>query len=58
MIVVVAPAALKAATELARVPVVAIVLETLLVRLGSLRQSSRPGGNLTGLFVDQPSITG
>ena len=42
----------------ARVPVVAIDLETDPVRSGLAASFSRPGGNVTGLFVDQPSITG
>jgi putative ABC transport system substrate-binding protein len=58
VLIAVGSAALKAATELARVPVVAIDLETDPVRSGLAASFSRPGGNVTGLFVDQPSITG
>src|SRR5215203_4840311 len=58
VLIAVGPAALKAATEFARVPVVAIDLETDPVRSGLAASFSRPGGDVTGLFVDQPSLAG
>src|SRR5262245_23612001 len=39
-------------------PIVAIDLETDPVRSGLAASLSRPGGNVTGLFMDQPSLAG
>jgi putative ABC transport system substrate-binding protein len=58
VLIAVGPAAVKAAAELVRVPVIAIDLETDPVRSGLAASFGKPGGNVTGLFVDQPSITG
>ncbi len=40
------------------VPIVGIDLETDPVRSGYAASFARPGGNVTGLFLDQPSIAG
>jgi putative ABC transport system substrate-binding protein len=40
------------------VPIVAIDLETDPVRAGFARSIARPGGNITGLFLDLPSLAG
>jgi putative ABC transport system substrate-binding protein len=47
----------KAASELG-VPVVGIDLETDPIGSGLAASFGRPGGNVTGLFVDQPSVAG
>lgn len=39
-------------------PIVAIDLETDPVRAGYAASFARPGGNVTGLFLDQPSLAG
>lgn len=39
-------------------PIVAIDLETDPVRSGLAKSFARPGGNVTGLFMDQPSLAG
>ena len=53
------PAAVKAAMEATRViPIVALDLETDPVQSGLARSLSRPGGNITGLFLDLASLTG
>jgi putative tryptophan/tyrosine transport system substrate-binding protein len=41
-----------------RTPIVGVDLETDPVRAGYVNSFSKPGGLLTGLFLDQPSITG
>ena len=53
------PAALDAAREATRViPIVAFDLETDPVQAGWARSLARPGGNLTGLFLDAPALAG
>jgi putative tryptophan/tyrosine transport system substrate-binding protein len=59
VLIVVGAAAVRAASAMVRaVPVVAIDLETDPVRAGYAASFARPGGNLTGLFLDQPSLAG
>jgi len=48
------PATLAAAARMA--PVVAIDMETDPIRAGLARSVARPGGTVTGLFLDQPSL--
>jgi putative ABC transport system substrate-binding protein len=57
VLIAVGPAAVKAASELG-VPVVGIDLESDPIRHGLAASFARPGGNVTGLFVDQPSVAG
>jgi ABC-type uncharacterized transport system substrate-binding protein len=58
-LVVIGAAALKAAKDATgTVPIVAIDLETDPVAAGYARSVARPGGNVTGLFLDQPGLTG
>src|SRR5262249_52681860 len=58
-LVAIGPAALKAARDATgTVPIVAIDLETDPVAAGFAHSVARPGGNVTGLFLDQPSLTG
>jgi len=53
------PAAVKAAHEATqRIPIVALDLETDPVASGLVRSLGRPGGNVTGLFLDQPALAG
>jgi putative ABC transport system substrate-binding protein len=53
------PAALRAATDAtATIPIVTINLETDPVAAGYARSVARPGGNVTGLFLNQPGLTG
>ena len=59
VLVVVGLAAIKAALAAApATPVVALDLETDPVRAGLVSSWAKPGGNLTGLFLDQTSLTG
>jgi len=59
VLVVVGPAALRAAVQATKsTPIVAIDLETDPVRAGLAATFGRPGGNVTGLFLDQPSLAG
>ena len=58
VLIVIGPEAVRAAGKVATVPVVAIDLETDPVRAGFAASYGRPGGNVTGLFLDQPSIAG
>lgn len=59
VLVVVGLAAVKAALSATpAMPVVAIDLETDPVSAGLVGSWARPGGNLTGLFLDQASLTG
>jgi putative ABC transport system substrate-binding protein len=53
------PAASKAASEATRtIPIVALDLESDPVQAGWVRSLARPGGNLTGLFLDVPALAG
>ncbi|MGI8894097.1 MAG: ABC transporter substrate binding protein, partial [Casimicrobiaceae bacterium] len=53
------PAAVRAAKDAtSAIPIVALDLETDPVASGMVRSLGRPGGNLTGLFLDQPEIAG
>ena len=58
VLIAVGPAAVKAASAANAVPVVAIDLETNPIRSGLAASFGRPGGNVTGLFMDQPSLAG
>jgi putative ABC transport system substrate-binding protein len=58
VLIVVGPAAVRAAHRTSTVPIVAIDLETDPVRSGLIASLDRPGGNLTGLFMDQSSLAG
>ena len=59
VLIVVGAEAVRAAHRTTRsVPIVAIDLETDPVRAGYAASLARPGGNITGLFVDQPSLAG
>ena len=51
------PAALRAARDATRaIPIVAVDLESDPVQAGFARSLAEPGGNITGLFLDQPSL--
>jgi putative ABC transport system substrate-binding protein len=51
------PAAIKAAMDATKsIPIVALDLETDPVKAGWARTLARPGGNLTGLFLDVPGL--
>jgi putative ABC transport system substrate-binding protein len=53
------PPAVRAARDATSViPIVALDLETDPVQSGLVRSLGRPGGNLTGLFLDLPSLAG
>lgn len=57
VLIVVGPEALQAAHRATRtLPIVAIDLETDPVRSGLATSIGRPGGNITGLFLDQPTL--
>ena len=58
LIVVGAPAVQAASRATKTVPIVAIDLETDPVHVGYAASLSRPGGNVTGLFMDLPSLAG
>lgn len=59
VLIVVGAAAVRAASQVTRsTPNVAIDYETDPVRAGLAASLGRPGGNLTGLFLDQPSLAG
>lgn len=59
VLIVVGAAAVRAASKTTRTtPIVAIDLETDPVRSGLAQSFARPGGNVTGLFLDQPSLAG
>jgi putative tryptophan/tyrosine transport system substrate-binding protein len=54
----VGPAAVRAAKDAgSSIPIIAIELESDPVRRGFIRSFARPGGNITGLFLDLPSLT-
>ena len=58
-LIVVGPPAVQAASRATKtVPIVAIDLETDPVNVGYAASLSRPGGNVTGLFMDLPSLAG
>ena len=53
------PAAVRAARDAtSAIPIVALDLESDPVQAGFARSFARPGGNMTGLFLDQPGLTG
>jgi putative ABC transport system substrate-binding protein len=53
------PAALRAARDATSViPIVAVDLESDPVQAGFARSLAQPGRNITGLFLDQPSLAG
>jgi putative ABC transport system substrate-binding protein len=53
------PPALRAARDATSViPIVALDLETDPVQSGLVRSLARPGGNITGLFLDLPTLAG
>ncbi|MBA3506348.1 MAG: hypothetical protein H0T80_11295, partial [Betaproteobacteria bacterium] len=53
------PAAARAAKDAtSAIPIVVLDLETDPVRSGMVRSLAQPGGNITGLFLDQPAIAG
>jgi len=55
----VGPAAVRAASAAARdIPIVGMDLESDPVEAGWVRSLGRPGGNVTGLFLDLPGLTG
>src|SRR5262245_23433450 len=59
VLIVVAPQAVRAARQVtSTTPIVAIDLETDPVKSGFAQSFARPGGNITGLFLDQPGLTG
>ena len=59
VLVAIGPAALKAASvATSDIPIVTIDLESDPVQSGFVRTFARPGGNVTGLFLDLPSLTG
>ena len=53
------PAAVQAAKDATgTIPIVAFDLESDPVQAGFIRSLAQPGGNITGCFLDQPSLTG
>jgi putative ABC transport system substrate-binding protein len=59
VIFVTGPAPIRAVLAATRsIPIVALDLETEPVRAGWAQTLARPGGNLTGLFLDMPAIAG
>ena len=53
------PAAVRAAREAtSTIPIVALDLESDPVGAGFARSFAKPGGNMTGCFLDQPGLTG
>jgi putative ABC transport system substrate-binding protein len=58
-LIVVGPSAVLAASRVTKtVPIIAIDLETDPVSAGYAVSLGRPGGNVSGLFLDQPSLAG
>src|SRR5262245_9577972 len=59
VLIAVGPAAMRAASQATKTtPIVAVDLETDPVRAGFAATFARPGGNVTGLFLDQPPLRG
>ena len=57
VLIVVGAQAVRAAASLAsNTPIVAIDLETDPIQAGLIRSAARPGGNITGLFLDTPVL--
>lgn len=53
------PAAVRAAADAtSTIPIVALDYESNPVQAGFARSFAQPGGNMTGLFLDQPGLTG
>ena len=53
------PESVRAAAQTTRtIPIVAFDLETDPVQAGYIASFARPGGNITGLFLDQPELAG
>ena len=53
------PAGIRGARDATRsIPIVALDLESDPVRAGFANSLAKPGGNITGCFLDQPSLTG
>lgn len=53
------PASVRAAAQAsATIPIVAFDLETDPVGAGFVKSLARPGGNVTGIFLDQPELAG
>jgi putative ABC transport system substrate-binding protein len=58
VLVAVGPAAARAARDATvSIPIIAIDLESDPIQSGLVRSFARPGGNLTGFFLDLPSLT-
>jgi putative tryptophan/tyrosine transport system substrate-binding protein len=59
VIVAISSSAIRAATNAAKtIPIVGLDLESDPVASGFIASLARPGGNLTGIFVDLPGLTG
>jgi putative ABC transport system substrate-binding protein len=59
VIVAISSAAIRAATDVTKtIPIVGLDLESDPVASGLIASLARPGGNLTGIFVDLPELTG
>lgn len=59
VLIVVGGESVRIVSRVTRVPpIVALDLETDPVRAGLAKSFARPGGNVTGLFMDQPSLAG
>ena len=59
VLIVVGGEAVRTVSKVTKVtPIVALDLETDPVRSGLAKSFARPGGNVTGLFMDQPSLAG
>ena len=59
VILTIGPDALRSARDAtSAIPIVAIDLESDPVQAGFARSLAQPGGNITGLFLDQPSLAG
>jgi putative tryptophan/tyrosine transport system substrate-binding protein len=53
-----APALLAAKAATASIPIVAVDLESDPVAMGFVKTLARPGGNITGVFMDLPELSG